>query len=311
MPSHTANQPSLVRSIQPRALLLVGFIAAIGTSACAKDDPLFCTAQEMCLEGHQYCDVEGICPASGYHGNTCIPEACWDAGPLEVDAGVADAGMSPDADVSLPAVLNISPGGRSFGSVVLGNQSGSATFVVTNDGESTSGTLSVTVAGSAAGDFEIDTDSCTGQTLSAGSTCDIDVLFGPSTAGARLATLDVEATPGGSISADLDGVALAPGDLVMSPTNHNFNTVSVGANSGSTNLTVTNEGGSPTGTLSTNLDDAANFDIVSDTCDGVSLGAGGMCTIGTRASPTARSCRRRQASIAARTAARRIRRPRW
>lgn len=282
----------MLNTSSKRSLLVFTAISALlgaGTAGCAKEDPLFCTADQMCDEGYAYCDVSGACPASGFHGNTCIPEPCWDAGPPDYDAGIADAGVdagsAPDAYEAQPAALDISPGGRSFGSVVLGNQSGSATFVVTNVGESTSGSISVTLGGAAAGDFIIETDDCTG-TLSPSGTCDIDVHFAPTATSARLATLDVEASPGGMTSADLDGIGLAAGDLSLSPTTHGFGTVSVGATTGAVVLTVTNDGGSPTGTLVTTLDDETNFGITTDNCEDISLNAGASCTVSVAASPT-------------------------
>jgi alpha-tubulin suppressor-like RCC1 family protein len=265
----------------PALALLLG----LASVACAKEDPLFCTAEEMCLEGYQYCDISGSCPASGFHGNTCIPEPCWDAGPGDLDAG-ADAGLEPDAMQLQPAALDVGPGGRSFGSVVLGNQSGTATFVVTNVGETTSGTLVASLNGAAPADFTIESDLCSGQTLNAAASCDIDVLFAPTSDGVRFATLDVTATPGGTTSSDLDGIGLTAGDLSMSPTTHDFNTLSVGAMSGTVVLTVTNNGGSPTGTLATTLDDTVNFTIVNDNCDGIALNAAGDCTVSVRTNPT-------------------------
>ncbi|HET9120153.1 MAG TPA: hypothetical protein VFN72_06435 [Solirubrobacterales bacterium] len=70
-----------------------------------------------------------------------------------------------------------------------------------------------------------------------------------------------------------------PASLSISPTSHNFGTVF--GDSGDGIFTVTNSGGSPTGTLSTTLggNDPGNFVISTDACDGTVLGADAACTV--------------------------------
>jgi hypothetical protein len=73
--------------------------------------------------------------------------------------------------------------------------------------------------------------------------------------------------------------AAAPPNLAISPTSHNFGTV-LGDSSDET-FTVTNSGGSPSGTLTSSFagTDPGNFVISTDTCNGTALGAGSTCTV--------------------------------
>lgn len=83
---------------------LFRFLLSISTMAigggCTSHDPLFCDLDQQCTAGHAFCDVEGVCPASGGHGNTCIPAPCWDGG-VQPDALATDA--TTDADASIDA----------------------------------------------------------------------------------------------------------------------------------------------------------------------------------------------------------------
>ena len=73
--------------------------------------------------------------------------------------------------------------------------------------------------------------------------------------------------------------AAAPPSLSISPTSHNFGTVF--GDSADQTFTVTNSGGSPSGTLASSLagNDPGNFAIATDTCDATTLGASSICTV--------------------------------
>lgn len=66
-------------------------------ASCSSDAPLFCDIDQPCSAGHPYCDVEGVCPGSGGHANTCLPAPCWDGG-IATDADPT----APDADPNAP-----------------------------------------------------------------------------------------------------------------------------------------------------------------------------------------------------------------
>ena len=64
----------------------------------------------------------------------------------------------------------------------------------------------------------------------------------------------------------------------------------VGGASVAQTILITNSGASPTGTIATEVSGFV-FEITSDTCTGVSLAAGGFCTISVRFEPTASGSR--------------------
>ena len=81
--------------------------------------------------------------------------------------------------------------------------------------------------------------------------------------------------------------APAPASLSISPTGFNFGTVPPG-DSGNQTFTVTNSGGSVSGTLTSSLGgtNPANYVISSDTCNGIALTGGSSCTLDIRCHTT-------------------------
>ena len=65
------------------------------------------------------------------------------------------------------------------------------TFTVTNDGAINLVLGTVTIVGSSASHFALDTDNCSGVTLAPAASCTIDVVFDPSTTGPKSATLRI------------------------------------------------------------------------------------------------------------------------
>jgi len=84
------------------------------------------------------------------------------------------------------------------------------TFVVTNTGTQPSGPIASTLGGTDPTQFSIvtATDTCTGVAVAAGATCNISVVFAPTTAGAKSASLTLTATPGGTATATVSGTGL-------------------------------------------------------------------------------------------------------
>ncbi|MFN8173290.1 MAG: kelch repeat-containing protein [Candidatus Nanopelagicales bacterium] len=103
--------------------------------------------------------------------------------------------------------------GTDLGSLVVGTPSANRTVTVTNKGAQdlviTPGTLSVTSASGAAGDFTLVDETCAGATLSYKDTCTITVRFTPSATGARSATIDLpDNEPSGTGTIKLTGTGL-------------------------------------------------------------------------------------------------------
>ena len=187
------------------------------------------------------------------------------------------------------SALRLTPALQDFGSVLLGTKSAEIEFAVENTGAGSSRPLVLALAGAAAGDFVVESDSCTGQTLAGGDTCVFSLSFTPSAEGVRRASIRIEddnsaATPVGTLT----GTGAAAGQIVISPTPRNFGTVSVGETGGTTDFTVTNIGPSETGAITATLSggDALDFSVIQDLCTARRLGANASCTVTVAFAPT-------------------------
>jgi len=182
------------------------------------------------------------------------------------------------------AAITISPVSHNFGGALVGTDGASYTFTATNAGSQTTGTLSVTRSGAASSEFSITNDDCNGQTLGGGANCTITVQFAPSSAGDKTASLDVSATPGGSVSAQLLAVGQNPALLTGSPGSAEFGDIEVGHLGTSITWDIENTGDVATGTLSFSNSNGTDF-VATNGCSGT-LGPGGSCSVTVNFSPS-------------------------
>ncbi len=208
-------------------------------------------------------------------------------------AGCGDNGVTPppdapniDAPPPKPAVLSMMPSQNDFGSVLITQTSGTASFTVTNTGEATSGAITPVVTGTNAGDFTA-TNGCT--TLAGGGTCVITVVFKPTTAGTKSGSLVVSGSPGGTVMAALLGTGGIPGTIQLNnPTSLSFGNVTVGATGTQQTFTFQNTGTVATSAITTTTagSDPGEFTKVSDNCNGQTLAANATCTVVVNFRPT-------------------------
>jgi hypothetical protein len=186
-----------------------------------------------------------------------------------------------------PAALAMSPVQHGFGVRASGTSGGAVPFTVTNTGEVPSGVLATSLVGDDGDQFDTSSDTCDGATLAAGATCSVIVSFAPTTTGSKVAGLQVSGGPAGTATGLLTGTGAAPAQLAVSPEPHAYGGVPTGSSSSET-FTVTNTGGVSTGTLAASLEgpNAGQFDVVDDTCQGVTLDADESCTVEVAFAPT-------------------------
>lgn len=101
-----------------------------------------------------------------------------------------------------PALV-ASPATTSYGIVPLGTPSAARTITVKSVGTTRARVSSLTRSGTAAADYAVTSDGCTGLWLEPGDTCPVGVTFTPSAKGVRPATLAVSGL--GSASVALTG----------------------------------------------------------------------------------------------------------
>ncbi len=186
-----------------------------------------------------------------------------------------------------PGALQVTPPMQDFGSVTMGGNSGTQTFTITNTGGQASGAITSGLMGTDAAQFVITADGCMTQALAPNATCQITVRFSPSTAGAKSASLNVTASPGGSAIAQLSGMGLSVGEIIITPTSKDFGSVQQGMTGMSQVFMVQNTGQSATGMLTTAVTGAnpIAFPTSTDTCMGQTLAANASCSVTVTFSP--------------------------
>lgn len=228
------------------------------------------------------------CGGMGWRAAEAGAEVGTDAGEVTIPVDLCkamgcctkvDAGSAP-----VSASLCLDKYTASFGAVDMGKASSPIQFVVGNVGPTESGNISTIIAGSG---FELKSSDCT--TLSPGETClvSVDFLASAPPCGRAMGTFTVSATPGGSISSDLEAVVTVSASFSLSPGMADFGNVVLG---GSSSVAFTQFGGV------CGISDYA-FDVAgssmsfavdrSRTDCGTYVAAGAYCTIVVTFSPTA------------------------
>jgi len=193
--------------------------------------------------------------------------------------------------VTGPAVT-VTPGSVTFPNTQVRRQSAVQTVTVTSTGDTAVTLGTVTVDGLQAADFTKTTDSCSGVTLAVRSRCSITLVFAPSAAGTRSATLNItDNGPASPHAIPLTGTATAP-VASLSPTSITFATTTTGSTSTQQNVTLTNTGDASMVVSAVTRGGAnpADFTTV-DGCSGRTILAGSSCTVGVQFAPKARGSR--------------------
>jgi hypothetical protein len=207
-------------------------------------------------------------------------------GSVEVDAGSDDASSTALSLLPWPS----SSGSRDdYGSHEIFAGGVGHLYTLKNEGSTISG--AITISAGAQTQFQLDQDSTSNAcrsgltTLSPGQSCDFGVGFLPTEVGLQTASLVIDATPGGTLQANLTGVGLTDGYLLLktSPPPP-FGVVDVGATAIET-LTLTNFGHAPSYPITISTDSV--FSIVpGGTCiDGMPVPPGD-CTFTVQFAPT-------------------------
>lgn len=208
--------------------------------------------------------------------------------------GSASSSLTSTTHVS--AALQISPSTYDFGSVTGGVHQFTISVV---GGDIGAVLLAFSITGTNAGDFSVvDPNVCSSQVPPGGS-CIISVAFSPTALGSRSATLTATSPSATSVSATLSGTSVTPANLSISPTSFDFGTVTVSQTSAQKVFTVSNSGQASSGNLFVGLsgNSAGDFNVVTTTCNGVSLGQGQSCTVTVTFGPTATGSRSATLSV--------------
>lgn len=217
------------------------------------------------------------------------------AGDAADDSSAAlDGASDAQPDAALFPVLMIDKTTNDFGQVVVGGMSGPATLNVHNTGTAATGPLSTMLGGTNPGEFTITSDGCATVVLQPNGMCAVIVRLTPTMPGAPTATLSISGMPGGMVSAALSGTAVTPGALRITPAMQVYTSILVGQTM-DVPFTVTNTGGTDTGTITMSLagTDKDHFSLVNgmDGCTGQTLVPNATCMVTVRFAPTTRGAK--------------------
>jgi len=239
--------------------------------------------------------TEKILHRFGAPGDGEVPTA-----PLLMDSagnlyGTTDAGgatlcycgtvFSVNPTAILPATI-LSPLTLTFGNQPVNTLSAPQTVTIANSGSANLifGSGAVTVSGANAADFTIDANTCSGATVTPGATCSLMVTFGPAIVGTKSAALkfaDNASTSPQTVG--LSGTGITAPAVTLSPSGLAFSSQAVGTTSTAQEVSLTNRGSGPLTSISITVD--VGF-AETNNC-GLSLVAGGSCTIQVAFAPTA------------------------
>ena len=210
-------------------------------------------------------------------------------------------GGTPTVPNTLMAVLlnipvTVSPSSLSFPTQVLGTTSAPQTVTLTNGAPNSLTISSIAITGTNLNDFQIQNNTC-GSALSGNASCTVQVVFKPTSVNNRTATLTfTDSAPGGTQTVALSGVATA---VNLSPTSLTFASQTVGTTSPAQVITLTNESGGSTVTItSLTITGTNSTDFAQTNTCGTSVLPLKSCTISVTFTPTATGARTATVSVA-------------
>lgn len=244
-----------------------------------------CTTASTVAPGASCTVGVGFTPASsGARSGTLTITNNGSGSPLAVALSGTGIANSP--------VAQLAPGSLSFNQTI-GVASTPQTITVSNTGTSALKLSSITVSGAAAADYVIDSSStcASGGSVAANNSCNVKVVFTPSSSGARAASLNVAHNAANSPSTvALNGVgnAVPQGTLTLNQSSMAFASTSVGASS-QQSVTLGNSGSAALtlSSMSVTGSNGADFVVGGDCTVGASLPVGSNCTAKVTFSPTA------------------------
>jgi len=180
--------------------------------------------------------------------------------------------------------VSLSPSSLALGNQAVGSTSAPQTVTLSNTGNAALSLSSIAITGANAGDFA-QTNTC-GNSVGAGGSCTISVMFTPTASGSRAASVTIADNAAGSPqTVGLSGVGVAP-VISISPMSLAFGNQPVGTKSAAQTVTVSNTGSTSLSLASITITGANPGDFAqSDNC-GSAVAAGGNCTINVTFTPT-------------------------
>ncbi|WP_448640141.1 choice-of-anchor D domain-containing protein [Geodermatophilus sp. URMC 63] len=178
----------------------------------------------------------------------------------------------------------------SFGTAAVSHASESRTLTARNTGTTPIHLDAFPTSGANHSEFVVTASTCRNREIPAGGSCSADVVFVPTGAGPRAASLTVDVREmTEDPSATLSGTSTEPdgSSMTAEPTELTFGEQPLNEAGDRRLVTVTGPPGGPVvlGTAALSGLDAADFVVEGDDCSGAQLVPGTTCTIGVRFTP--------------------------
>ncbi len=200
------------------------------------------------------------------------------------------ATVALDGTGTAGAAIVLTPLTLAFPATLVNQTSARQIITVANTG-GTAATLQAPVILGEPADFTINANTCT-ATLAPSTACSISIVFSPTAAGARSATLSItdnSGTPSAATqTAQLSGTGNAPATDTLTPTSLSFAQQQIGTTSAAQQVTLTNAGGVALTLIAASVS-PGDFSVVNG-C-GNSLAANSNCVFKVLFSPTATGTR--------------------
>jgi len=182
-------------------------------------------------------------------------------------------------------LLSVSPANLTFAVQQVGIASAPSTLTVSNTGGAAMANVGFQISGVGANSFATGATTC-GATLSNGSSCTVQVIYTPATAGGSAAALVVSSSTLGvkAVTVALNGTGQGLAGLDVSPSQLIFPTISPGQSSAAQTVSITNTASLAASSLT--LTASSQFSLAQNTCSG-SLAAGASCAVGVIFQPIA------------------------
>ena len=227
------------------------------------------------VAGHSSCSISVIFAPT---------QAGSQAGKLTVSDAQQTQVVALSGTGAQPAVIGVSPTQLSFPSQMVTTASMPLTLTVSNTGGVPMANVGFQITGIASGSFATGTTTC-GATLGAGSSCMVQVLFTPLTAGGQTAVLTVTSSTLGvtPVQVSLNGIGLGGAGISISPLQMTFSVAILGQASAAQTGTITNTSTMIATGLTLSVTNP--FSLTQTTC-GAILSAGASCSAGVIFTPS-------------------------
>ena len=232
------------------------------------------------LTGNQSCSISVVYAPSQLGSQT---------GTLTVSDALRTQTVALNGTGVLPPAIGVSPSSLSFAGQQVSVASSPLTLTVTNTGGAPMANVGFQMTGQAAGSFSTGATTCptsSGATLANRTSCTVQVIFTPATAGGSAATLTITSSTLGvtPVTVPLNGTGQVWSGLNVDLPQLNFGVTTVGQSSAAQTVTVSNTSSSAASPLAFAV--PAQFSLTQNTCTGI-LAAGANCTVGVTFQPTA------------------------